>query len=69
MLTCLHYTVFIPRIQQALEFKQQYNHHRLRTEHDLTPHQLFIASPLTVDRANVDPTLYGVEEEGQSRCY
>lgn len=60
----LHY-VFIPRIQWALdEFQQQYNHHRLQTEHNLTPYQLFIASPLTVDPVNVDPTLYGVEEEG-----
>lgn len=61
-LFALHY-VFIPRIQRALnEFKQQYNHHRLQTEHNLTPYQLLIASPLTVDPVNVDPTLYGVKE-------
>lgn len=33
-------------------------------QNNLTPYQLLIASPLTVDPVNVDPTLYGVKEEG-----
>lgn len=67
-LFALHY-VFMPRIQRALdEFRHQYNHHPLRTEHNLTPSQLFIASPQTVDPLTVDSNLYGIEEEGPVPC-
>lgn len=66
---CLHY-VFIPRINRALlEFRQQYNHHPLRTERNLSPIQLFFVPNLfgTAD-FNDPPTVcnanYGVDEEG-----
>ena len=34
--------VFLPRINQSLSaFKEGWNHHRIRTEHNMTPYQLF----------------------------
>ena len=50
------------------EFRRQYNHHPLRTEHSLTPSQLFIASSQTVDALTIDPDLYSIEEEGPVPC-
>lgn len=38
---CLHY-VYLHRINTSLKgFKEAWNHHRIRTEHNRTPHQLF----------------------------
>ena len=40
-LFCLHH-VYLPRINEQLErFKDAWNNHRLRTEHNLTPLQLW----------------------------
>ncbi len=63
-LFALHY-VFIPRVNRALaEFQRQHNHHPLRTEHHMTPMQLFMTSPSVVNPVTVDPNLYGVDEDG-----
>ena len=63
-LFALHY-IFIPRINRALgEFIRQYNNHPLRTEHNMTPLQLYLASPTSVDLMLPDTTTYGVEEDG-----
>lgn len=41
-LVALHY-VFLPVIQQQLnQFREGWCHHRLRTEHNRTPHQLWV---------------------------
>ena len=38
--------IYIPRINRALmEFQRHYNYHPLRTEHNLTPTQIFQVSP------------------------
>ena len=63
-LFALHY-VFIPRVNRVLdEFMRQYNNHPLRTEHNMTPLQLYMASPTSVDLMLPDATTYGVEEDG-----
>lgn len=72
-LYCLH-KVYIPRINHSLqEFRRQFNHHPVRTEHNLSPHQLFV-SGLLANRSDtasrnlfedfIDPSRYGIEEEG-----
>lgn len=61
-LWAVHY-VFLPRINAALlKFQQQWNSHGLRTEHGLTPNQLFVSraldrfhSPLTSMRNMFHP--------------
>ena len=59
----LHY-VLLSRINRALdEFVRQYNNHPLRTEHNMTPLQLYMASP-TSDLMILEPHSYGVEEDG-----
>ena len=70
MHTCLHYTMYLYQgfNMHLDEFRRQYNHHPLRTEHNLTHSQLFIASPRTVDALTVNPNLYGIEEEGPVPC-
>ena len=63
-LLALHH-VYIPRINQALEeFVRQHNNHPLRTEHNMTPRQLFTVAPTSSDAAVIDPVTYGVEEDG-----
>ena len=63
-LFALHY-IFIPRVNRALnEFKRQYNNHPLRTEHYLTPLQLFTVSPHAIDPMTIDTDVYGIEEDG-----
>lgn len=60
-LLALHH-VFTPRINRALlEFMHQHNNHRLRTEHNHTPLQLFLTP---VEPLYVDPGCYGVDENG-----
>ena len=45
-LFCLH-RAYLPRINSTLsEFKNQYNHHPMRTEHNRSPQQLFISGML-----------------------
>ena len=68
----LHY-VFIPRINHALAvFKDGWNNHGLRTAHNQSPNQLFVAGVLQVHQSgltaldfldNVDES-YGIEENG-----
>ena len=63
-LFAFHY-VYIPRINNALdEFIRQYNNHPLRTEHNMTPLQLFMVSPTSVDHVIADASTYGVKEDG-----
>ncbi len=39
--------VYLPRINRSLEiFKAGWNHHGVRTEHNLSPHQLFVTGSL-----------------------
>lgn len=45
-LYALHF-VYLPRIQHALQrFTNQWNHHKMRTEHSLSPVQLFVQRSL-----------------------
>ena len=63
-LFALHH-VYMPRINRALdEFVQQHNNYRLRTEHNLTPMQMFLISPKTTDSMWVGGESYGVDGEG-----
>ena len=58
---CLHY-VFVPRLnRQLLQFCDSWNHHHLRSEHGLTPNQLWLRGmcDCTFD-ADVQPE-FGVE--------
>ncbi len=71
-LYALHY-VFLPRINRAQdEFRSAWNHHRIRTAHSRSPHQLFIAGLLLLQNSqltaldffeDVDSS-YGVDDEG-----
>ena len=62
-LYALHY-VYLPRINRALsEFQHQHNYHPLRTEHNLTPMQLFELSPRSPEADRVN-SMFGVEDEG-----
>ncbi len=69
----LHY-VYIPRINRSLkQFEESWNNHSLRTEHGHSPHQLFVAGSLLLQRSGavaldffdgVNEEEYGVDEEG-----
>lgn len=71
-LYALH-AVFLPRINKALEnFKNAWNHHGVRTEKGMTPHQLFTSGMLKLkhsgltamdffDQIDAD---YGMDEDG-----
>ena len=71
-LYAVHY-VFLPRINKALdEFKNAWNHHRMRTAHNKSPYQLFTAGLLILQHSQltamdffdaVDDN-YGVDNEG-----
>ena len=68
----LHY-VFLPRINKAMtDFQNAWNHHGVRTERRMTPHQLFTSGMLRLCHSgltamdlfeNVE-SQYGNEEEG-----
>ena len=70
-LYALHY-IFVPRINRALDvFKNAWNHHRIRTAHHKSPHQLFTAGMLLLQHSqlsaldlfvNVD-NFYGMDPE------
>ena len=76
-LFCLH-RVFLPKINHTLqEFKSQYNHHPMRSEHNQSPYQIFIAGVIANQHGdytgvrnlldgNIDPLSYGVEGGGPS---
>ena len=49
----LHY-VYMPRINRALhKFRDAWNHHSLRTEHNSTPYQLFTSGVLRLRHAGI----------------
>ncbi|XP_036417029.1 uncharacterized protein LOC118800955 [Colossoma macropomum] len=60
----LHWT-FLPHIQRHLQFKDGWNHHRLRTEENQSPLQLWMQNQLEghQDPPQVD-TEYGIDCEG-----
>ena len=76
-LYCLH-RVFLPKINHTLqEFRSQYNHHPMRSEHNQSPYQIFIAGVIANRHSdytgvrnlldsNIDPVSYGVDEDGPS---
>lgn len=69
----LHY-VYVPRINlRLILFRNAWNKHGLRTEHALTPEQLFVAGALQLRNSrmvaldffdNIQSNNYGVVEEG-----
>ena len=63
----LHY-VYVPRINTALkEFKEQWNHHGLRTENGLSPLQLYTEGLLRNINSGHSTNIgadYGVDSEG-----
>ncbi|RHZ81757.1 hypothetical protein Glove_117g320 [Diversispora epigaea] len=67
-LFCLHY-VFQPRIEVALkEFICSWNNHKLRTESNFTPRQLFISGVIQnraiLNDININLNDYGIDWEG-----
>ena len=67
----LHY-IYVPRINQSLKkFKHGWNHHGVRTEHNLSPHQLFVRGALQLQRSGLNAldffqdvdSMYGVDED------
>ncbi|GBB83315.1 hypothetical protein RclHR1_10040004 [Rhizophagus clarus] len=66
---CLHY-VFLPRINQSLEkWKLIWNKHKIRTEGNLTPEQLFTKGMMTcgyrgMEDSNINPYEYGIDFDG-----
>ena len=68
----LHY-VYKPRIQRSLDqFKDGWNNHNIRTEHNRTPHQLFVYGALMLQRSGLVALdffetvgdNYGIDEAG-----
>jgi hypothetical protein len=52
-LYALHY-VFLPRINKSLsDFREGWNNHSIRTEHNRTPHQLFAFGALQLQNAGL----------------
>ena len=71
-LFALHY-VYVPRINRALlSFKDGWNNHGIRTEHNQSPNQLFVAGALRLRQSGLTALdffdhvsdNYGVEEDG-----
>ena len=71
-LFALHY-IYKPKIQRSLDqFKEGWNHHSIRTEHNRTPHQLFVSGALMLQRSGLVAldffeTIndnYGIDEAG-----
>ena len=49
----LHY-IYLPRINHSLEvFQECWNHHSVRTENNMSPHQIFTAGSLHLQRAGL----------------
>lgn len=68
----LHY-IYLHRINQSLHaFRDAWNYHKIRTEHNRTPHQLFTRGMLQLQSSGLAAVdffteidhQYGVEEEG-----
>ncbi len=50
----LHY-VYLPRINKSLNaFREGWNCHGIRTEHNLSPHQMFVRGALRLQRSGLD---------------
>ena len=71
-LFALHY-VYKPRIQRSLDrFKDGWNNHNIRTEHNRTPYQLFVHGALMLQRSGLVALdffesvsdNYGIDEAG-----
>lgn len=71
-LFALHY-VYVPRINRSLkEFMAYWNHHGIRTQAGMSPHQLFVAGMLKLQNSGLTAMdffdhvgeSYGDEEEG-----
>ena len=69
-LYALHY-VYLPRIRRALDiFREGWNHHRIRTESNLTPHQLYVQGTLIMHSSGLSvldflddvDDMYGVDD-------
>ena len=61
----LHY-VYIPRIQHNLDcFRDSYSHHKLSTENNMTPYQLWIMgmAQLNTDRSSVEGSNEKVDDD------
>ena len=64
--------VYKSRINRSLEeFRQQMNNHSIRTEGNMSPNQLFVHGVLASEQRTrsiledvIDPSSYGVEEDG-----
>lgn len=65
--------MFLPRINRSLHaFQEGWNHHGIRTEHNMTPNQLFTFGSLQLQHAGLIaldffeqvPEDYGVIEDG-----
>ena len=65
MTESLHY-VYIPRIQHNLDcFCDSYSHHKLSTENNMTPYQLWIMgmAQLNTDRSSVEGSIENVDDD------
>jgi hypothetical protein len=68
-LFCLHY-VFLPRINQdLLQWKSSWNSHKIRTENQQTPMQLYVKGMIQcgyrgMEDRIVNPTDYGIDWDG-----
>ena len=69
---CALQYVYLPRINQSLQvFREGWNYHRIRTEHNLSPHQLFVQGALQLQRSQLHAldffdhvdAMYGIELE------
>ena len=69
-LYALHY-VYLPRIRRALDiFREGWNHHSIRTESNLTPHQLYVQGTLSMHSSGLSALdfldevddMYGVDD-------
>ena len=69
-LYALHY-VYLPRIRRALDiFCEGWNHHSIRTESNLTPHQLYVQGTLSMHSSGLSALdfldevddMYGVDD-------
>jgi hypothetical protein len=65
--------VYLPKINQSLaQFKEGWNHHGIHTANSMSPHQLFAAGALQLQRSGLHgldffsavDDQYGVEEVG-----
>jgi hypothetical protein len=68
-LYCLHY-VYLPRINNTLKlFSETWNSHSIRTEHNLSPKQLFTKGMIQngirgIDDLVINPAEYGIDWNG-----